>query len=623
MAQRKTRGVRGKRRTARTDVAGSQRRLAVGRILLVVALVLTGGKLIQLQGFQASALSEKSLQQRVTNEAIPAERGSIIDRSGNVLAFSSEARQLYANPRSLGENQDEEHRKDPSEPTGAEYKREIAAHIHRVLGARLSEEEVLNKLTSGRGFTYFGPLIDPGKARSITEEYPEIGAEYRATREYPAGAVGAHLVGAANWRSNEDVDEQKVRGLFGLEATLDEVLIGEDGARVSDTAMGSDLVIPGTERELKPATPGSDVELTIDSDLQYKLQQKLTDYVARAGAKGGSAVVLDAKTGGVYGLANDRTFDPGNSETWTTENLSNRAVTTPFEPGSVNKVITAAGAIEDGIVRPETVLQVPGKIEVADRVIRDAWPHGTVPLTFTGVLAKSSNVGTLMTAQKMGKDRFAELTAKFGLGQRTGIELGGESAGVVPARESWSGSTFANLPIGQGLSMTVLQMAGMYQAIANDGVRVPPRVVAAEIGPEGKRTPTPRPEGVRVVSSDTAKTVRNMLRAVVQDAPGQTGTGEDAALEGYQVAGKTGTAQQVDPDCGCYSNEKHWITFAGILPAGDPRFVVGIMLDAPSGGTPESSSAAPLFHEIASYLTQRYQIRLSDKPAPEQVLKVR
>lgn len=620
MARRGTRLVNGRRRTARTDVAGSSRRLAVGRMVLIIALVLTGGKLVQLQGFQANALSEESLKQRVTKDSIPADRGAIKDRSGNVLAFSSEARRLYANPKMLTEQQKEAHAKNPQdEPTAEEYKREIAEHVHQVLGPQLPAEEVYAALSSDKSFTYFGPVIDPGKARRITEEYSQIGAEYRATREYPAGAVGAHVVGTANWRS----DEEKVRGLFGMEAALDAVLAGKDGAKVSDTAMGSDVVIPGTERQLEPATPGSDVELTIDSDLQFTLQRQLNDYVTKAGAKGGSAVVLDAKTGEVYALANDHTFDPNNSETWTTENLSNPVVTTPFEPGSVNKVITAAGAIEDGIARPDTVMQVPGSIKVADRVVGDAWEHGTVPMTFTGVLGKSSNVGTLMTAQKLGENRFSELMRKFGLGQRTGIELAGESAGMVPARENWSGSTFANLPIGQGLSMTVLQMAGMYQAIANDGVRVPPRVVAAEIKPDGTRVPAPRPEGVEVVSPQAADTVKDMLRAVVQDAPQpQSGTGSDAALEGYQISGKTGTAQQIDPSCGCYSQSTYWITFAGMVPADDPRFVVGLMLDAPSSDAPEADSAAPLFHDVSSYLAQRYQIPLSKEPAPEQVLQL-
>lgn len=619
MVRGKVTRVTGIRRSARTDVAGSSRRLMVGRLLLILALVITGGQLIKLQGFEASALSEQSEKQRLTMSSIPAERGSIMDRSGNLLAFSNEARQLYANPRMLVQEQDKAHVRDPKQPPGEQYKREIAAYTHQIVGDRLPEQQVLDALNKDTRFTYFGPTIDPGQARLITKKYPQIGAEYRATREYPAGQVGANVIGSASWRK----DEGKVRGHFGLENSLDKLLAGKDGRKVADTAAGSNLVIPGTEREVEPATPGSNVALTIDSDLQFTVQQRLTDYVRKSGARSGSAVVLDSKTGEVFALANDKSFDPGNSDTWTNESLGNAAVSSPYEPGSVNKVITASGAIEDGLVKPDTVLQVPGNLRVADRVVGDAWQHSTIPLTFTGVLGKSSNVGTLMTAQRLGDNRFSDLVKRFGLGQRTGIELPGESAGSVPPRSQWSGSTFANLPIGQGLSMTVLQMADMYQAVANDGVRVPPRVISAEIRPDGTRIPKPPPPGIRVISEQTAKTVRDMLRAVVQDAPQQRGTGPDAALEGYQISGKTGTAQQPDPACGCYSQSKYWITFAGMVPAEQPRFVVGLMLDAPSSGTPEAHSAAPLFHDIASYLTRRYQIPLSKQPAPEQVLQIR
>ncbi|WP_242187846.1 peptidoglycan D,D-transpeptidase FtsI family protein [Saccharopolyspora soli] len=613
MARGSTRTIQG--RTARTNVAGSNRRLRVGRLLLVIALVLTGGKLIQVQGVEASDLSEKSQRQRIDSQRIPAERGSIVDRNENVLAFSSEARQLYANPRLLTQTFDEAHAKDPSKPTAVQYKQEIARFIPQVVHGKITEQEVLDALFKDVEFTYFGAEVDPSQARVINEKYPQIGAEYRATREYPAGDVGANIIGAANWR----MDEKRVQGQIGLEARLDPVLAGTDGVKVSDTAMGSNLVIPGTERELEPAVAGSDVQLTIDSDLQFMVQRELADYARKAGAKTASAVVLDAKTGEVYALANDKTFDPRGS--WA-ENTGNPAVTTPYEPGSVNKVITAAGAIENGVVKPDTVLQVPGSIKVADRTVEDAWPHATIPLTFTGVLGKSSNVGTLMVAQQLGEQRFYDLARRFGLGQRTDLGLGGESAGSLPPRESWSGSTFANLPIGQGLSMTVLQMAGMYQAIANDGVRMPPRIIAADIRPDGTRVERPRPEGVRVVSPEAAHTVRDMLRSVVQNAPQpQRGTGPQAALPGYQISGKTGTAQQINPECRCYSNSKYWITFAGIVPADNPRFVVGLVLDGPTSGTPEAASAAPLFHNIAAFLTQRYQIPLSKEQAPVQILQ--
>jgi len=606
------------RRSRRSGGVGTNRRLGVIHLALVVALVLVGGKLVLVQAVEADELSAASQKQRITTVAVPAERGSIVDRHGNVLAFSSEARQLYVQPRELTRKADEEHAKDPSKPDGQQYKREIARFVHQVLGDQLPEQQVLDALNKDTKFTYFGPVVDPTKAKVITDRYDQIGAEHRSTREYPAGTTAANIIGAANWRSAEG----KVRGLLGLESSLDRTLAGRDGEQISDTARGSNLVIPGTERQRKPAVPGSDVQLTLDSDLQFITQQKLSDYARRAGAQGGTAVVLDSKTGQVRAMADDKTFDPANSNTWTRQNLGDQAVTSPYEPGSVNKLITAAGAIQNGIARPDTPVDVPPKLQVADREIGDAWKHGDLRLTFTGVLAKSSNIGTLLTAQKLGPDKFDELVRKFGLGKRTGIGLPGESAGYVPDRKDWSGSTFANLPIGQGLSMTALQMTDMYQAIANNGLRIPPRIIQARINPDGTRVPEPAPKPVQVVDPKTAGTVRDMLRAVVQQDRHQHGTGPDAALDGYQVSGKTGTAQQPDPACGCYSHSKYWITFAGMVPAQDPRYVVGIMLDAPQGGTKEAKSAAPLFHDIASYLTQRYQVPLSPRPAPVQTLQL-
>ena len=234
-------------------------------------------------------------------------------------------------------------------------------------------------------------------------------------------------------------------------------------------------------------------------------------------------------------MSNDNTFDPsqdiGRQED---RQLGNPAVSSPFEPGSVNKIVTAASVIEFGLSNPDEVLQVPGSIDMGGVTVGDAWEHGVMPYTTTGVFGKSSNVGTLMLAQRVGPERYADMLAKFGLGQRTGVGLPGESAGLVPPIDQWSGSTFSNLPIGQGLSMTLLQMTGMYQAIANDGVRIPPRIIKATVAPDGTRTEEPRPEGVRVVSPQTAQTVRGMLRAVVQRDPmgTQQGTGSLAAVDG-------------------------------------------------------------------------------------------
>ncbi|MBE1480661.1 cell division protein FtsI (penicillin-binding protein 3) [Actinophytocola algeriensis] len=601
-------------------------RVVVVRFLLIAALVAAGLKLIQVQGFEAEALAAKAERQRMTEIDLPAHRGSILDRNGMELAFSVESRSLAFRPKAQREEIDTYNKnikdgKTKATPLNFDTEtQDMARFMAAKLGGAVSEGQLLGKLRQDSNFVYLVHNVQPAVARAIQDEYPSIIAEYRAEREYPGKTTAANIIGVANWRT-EDKDPKKhdLHGLAGLELLRDNDLAGTSGRQEAATEEGDDgVIIPGTERDVRPAVDGADLELTIDADLQYFLQQSLTDYVARSQARGASAVIMDAKTGEVYALANDKTFDPS-STGWDPDSMGNPAVSDMYEPGSVNKVVTALCAIDQNITSPLDVHQVRDHIRVADRTIRDAWDHGTMPFTTTGIFAKSSNVGTLMLAQECGPDKFSELLKKLGLGSRTGVGLAGESPGSVPPRGQWSGSTFGNLPIGQGLAMTVLQMAGMYQTVANDGVRVPPRIVSAQVTEDGKRIPEPKPKAVRVVDAKTARTVRDMFRAVVQDADTpNNGTGVPAALTGYQIAGKTGTAQQFDKEAGRYSQEKYWITFAGILPADDPRFVVGIMLDQPKyvGGPPEGKSAAPLFHDIASHLAQTYNIPLSKEQTP-------
>jgi cell division protein FtsI (penicillin-binding protein 3) len=614
----KRRASTGPRRLVRKPGGNHHVRVVSVRFLLIAALVAAGMKLIQVQGFEAEALAAKAEQQRTTAIDIPATRGSIVDRNGVQLAFSVESRMLAYQPNAM-----REYNKDNPDAQLDLDKRtaEIARAIHQKVGDRAPEAELLEKLRRPTPFVYLVDKVEPAVARDIQTLFPEVIAEYRATREYPGRSVASNLVGIANWRTDDpDPKKHNLHGLSGLESQRDNQLAGTPGRQVVDTEEGSQsVVIPGTERDLVPATDGSDVELTIDADLQYHVQQSLADYVGKSQAKNASAVVLDAHTGEVYAMANDKSFDPTGVGGLDLKTMGNPAVSTPYEPGSVNKIVTALCTIQEHISEPTDSHLVPDWISVADRTVHDAWSHPTMPFTTTGIFAKSSNVGTLQLAQECGPDRFSALLRDLGLGKRTGVGLPGESPGRVPPRGQWSGSTFGNLPIGQGLSMTVLQMAAMYQTIANDGVRVPPRIVRARITPDGKRIAEPKPDAVRVVGKDTARTVRDMLRAVVQDGDGlNNGTGPAAALTGYQISGKTGTAQQIDPVTKGYSRDKYWITFAGILPADSPRFVVGIMLDRPnySGGPQESRSAAPLFHDIASYLAQRYHIPLSEKASP-------
>ncbi len=595
------------RRPRRASPADDPRfRLRIGWVLLVALLIVSGTKLVLIQTVQSGELTTDSENQRASRIVIPAERGAISDKDGNLLAFSTESKALVTNPRLIN---------SVKGPGADAYKSQIADAVAVATGGDVAKaDELRAALATDRGYVVLSTKVDPGPARDLRTRFPEIAEEDREARQYPAGDLAATIIGAATWSA----DAQKLIGRIGLESADDDLLAGRDGFQIADTAEGSKTVIPGSTRSEQPAVSGSDVQLTIDSDLQFQLQRMLADYVGRSGAKSGSAVVLDTKTGEVRALADNTSFDPANLLSADPKTLGNQAVTTPFEPGSVNKVVTMAAALQNGVARPEDVLNVPGSIQVADRSVKDAWSHGLDRYTLTGVLAKSSNVGTLMTAQKVGPDAFSDMLSRMGIGQRTDVGLPGESAGSVPPRPTWSGSTFGNLPIGQGLSMTVLQMAGMYQAVANDGVRIPPRIVASTTGPDGVRVPTPRADPVTVMSPENAKTLRTMLTAVTQKAPKQTGTGPAAAVPGYEVAGKTGTAQQVDPACGCYSNSKYWITFAGMLPAQDPRFVVGIMLDGPRGGT----SAAGLFHQVATYLAQRDGIPVQVAPQPIQTLQL-
>ena len=581
-------------------------RFRYGRFAMFLILGIATVQLLWIQGIDAPALSAQSASQRTTTIVDPATRGSITDRDGKPIAFTMEAKALTFQPQRVRVELEEAKAKDPSAPEPDDRIDAIAAGVADALSGVVTEKDLIAKMTGSTSFEYLVRSVDPAVAASIAEEFPEVGLERQDIREYPGGALAANVVGATGWDGH---------GLLGLEDSMDPVLAGTDGSRTYDR--GSDgAVIPGSWRDQQPAIDGSTVELTLNSDIQYQVQQQVQQAKNLSGAKNASAVVLDAKTGQVLAMSNDGTFDPsiGVGNNPADAQMGNLAVSSPFEPGSVNKIVTAAAAIEDGLTRPDEVLQVPGSITMAGATVKDAWDHGVAPYTTTGVFGKSSNVGTLMLAQRVGEDRYADMLQKFGLGQRTEVGLPGESAGSVPARDQWSGGTFANLPIGQGLSMTLLQMTGMYQAIANDGVRIPPRIVSATVGRDGTRTETPQPEGVQVVSPETARTVRDMFRSVTQNDTGdQRGTGVQAGIEGYQVSGKTGTAQQVDPNCKCYSNSSYWITFAGIAPADDPRYVIGIMLDAPTRSADGSGgqSAAPLFHSIASWMLQRDAVPLS------------
>ncbi|HVV19016.1 MAG TPA: penicillin-binding protein 2 [Pseudonocardiaceae bacterium] len=613
-----------KPRRRRPVVGGNAKtRLVVGRLVMIAALVLAGLKLVDVQGFQRAELASKAERESVHQLTIAAQRGVITDRDGTELAFDLDVKALTARPRAMRQQWDDP--KVAATHKGITYDQHaqaIAAEMRRLIGSSLDEQQVLTQLRSNATFAYLDKDVTPSVAAQITSDFPDIGTEARTEREYPDGSVGANIIGMANW--DPSLPMPNLNGVLGLEHSMNDQLAGKPGREVTNTEQGNDsVVIPNSQRVLQAAVPGEDVQLTIDADVQYEVQQMLADAVARTGAKRGSAVVLDAHTGEVYALANDATFNPNDPSTITATNYGDPAISTPYEPGSVNKIVTMSAAIDEGLVTPTTVVDVPPLFQDGDHVIRDDWSHGVWKMTVTGIIAKSSNIGTDVLASRVGPKNYYDMLMKMGLGHKTGIGLPGESAGYVPPMNTWSASTFGNLPIGQGLSMTVVQMAGMYQTIANNGVRVPPRIIKSVTKPDGTVVPTQQPAGIRVISPQAAQSVRMMMRAITQKAHGyQSGTGYNAAVPGYQISGKTGTAQQVDPKCHCYSRSMNTTTFAGILSADNPRFVIGVMLDNPKNNLESAQTAAPLFHEIATYLAQRYNLPVSPSPAPYATLVV-
>lgn len=599
-------------------------------VVVVVALVLMA-RLVQVQLLQQDGLAHSASEQRTVQTPLYADRGAVTDRDGRDLAYTMKASMIVAFPNQLESYMADRYKIDKrteDNPDGAlppdEQLDEIVDELPDMLegdtGA-VKKEDLREALTSDSNYVRLVQNVDPDIAERIVARWPELSTENQDVRQYPNGAVGANIVGKYGW-----VGDGVEGGQYGLELSQDARLQGTNGSVTSD--VGNDAVIPGTVRDRHPAVNGDSYQLTLDTDAQAYIQQQVQQAKDKSGAESASAVVLDAKSAEVIAMATSDTINPmGDLDKQVDQGkeFTNRVVENAFEPGSVAKVMTAAAAIEEGKTTPDEVLQVPGSIEMSGVTVKDAWDHGVVPYTTTGVFGKSSNVGTLMLADRVGEDKFSEYLHNFGIGQASDLGLPSETAGYVPDLDQWSGGTFANLPIGQGMSMNLLQMTSIYQALANDGVRVTPSLISSVTSPDGTEIPQDDPEETRVVSPATARTVVDMFRAVNQTDPTgvQQGTAPAAGIEGYQTAGKTGTAQQIDPDTKAYSNSNYWITYAGIAPADDPRFVVGIMLDNPQRSSDGSGgqSAAPLFHDVGSWLLDHYNVPLSATEAPRLILE--
>ncbi|MDQ2838157.1 MAG: penicillin-binding protein 2 [Actinomycetota bacterium] len=553
----------------------TMRRLWTSVFFVGLLLVVVLGRLVWLQGMDAGGYALAASDEKREFVTLHAARGSIVDRNGVPLAYTADAKDILADPTMI-------HPEDR-----LTYATLLAPLVGKTVTA------VQQQLTSTSHYALLATALSPAVATQVEDlslngkPLPGIFSQATLQRLYPGQTTASNVVGLV---------QSDGTGAAGIEYSYDSLLRGTDGS-VSYEKDSVGNVNPAGPIKRKAAIDGGTVKLTIDQDLQYVVQKYLDQSVTESKARGGQVTILDRASGQVLAMASNGSFNPQDPSTIKPGKSLDPNVQQVFEPGSANKIVTMTAAVEKGLITPRTVLEVPDAIQTGGITVHDAWWHPVQKFTATGVLAESSNVGTLMIAQKVGKQTFDDYLKRFGLGQKTGIELPGESAGLLPALSDWSDATFGNLPIGQGVAMTSLQLASMYQAVANNGVRIPPRIVSSVTEPDGTASQTAQPAGIQVMSAATAKTVRTMLESVTLKG----GTGTRAAIPGYRVAGKTGTAQQPDPKTGQYSNSVYWDTFAGMAPADNPRFVVSIMIDNPAHGLEGGDVAAPLFHHIATY----------------------
>jgi cell division protein FtsI (penicillin-binding protein 3) len=538
----------------------ANRRIRLLLAVFVLAFAVTFVRAAWLQGVRASSFGRLAARQHSEEVVIPAARGTIYDRGGVQLAIGEQATTVYADPRQV---------RDP---------RNEAAVIAQTL--RLSQSAVYAELADRtRGFVYVARKADPAlAAKLVHKSLPGIGFYPEERRFYPQESLAAQVLGYAG------VDNH---GLAGLELSLDKRLAGRAGReRIVKDASGQaiDTIPSATERD------GEDVYLTLDHTIQSNAQAVLRQTVTRWHAKSATAIVLDPHSGAVRAMAVAPAFDANHyPETWRVLQR-NRAVTDTYEPGSTFKLVTVAGALSEGLVSPSTTFTLPYSIHVADRVIHDAEPRGTETLSVARILSQSSNVGAITLAEKLHQHRLAQWISRFGFGRRTGIDFPGESPGIALPEKDWSGSTIGNVPIGQGIAVTPIQMASAYAAIANRGIWVRPHLVN-HVGDGRSQAPTRR----RIVSRVVAAQLMAMLKNVVLD-----GTGTLAAVPGYQVAGKTGTAAKPDANGG-YSDTRYVASFVGVVPASRPRLVVLVSVDEPRGAIWGGVVAAPAFSEIAKF----------------------
>lgn len=563
---------------------GMRQRIAGVAVLFAVLFCGLALRAVQLTTVQADSLKRRADRQHHRNVPVTAMRGSIFDRDGEPLALSRESVSVYLRPKEF------------------QARPEVVRAVSRLL--ELPQDTILQRAAAAAPFVWLQRQVPLERWTAVEElRLRGIGSEPTRQRVYPHGALAGHVLGFTN------IDGQ---GLEGIERALDaELRGGVQALVVGHDAFGRQFILTEAGSAAPPA--GAHVELTIDAALQGVAEQELERAVRQFGARAGTLVALDPQTGEVLALANVPRFDPNRAGAARADQYRNRAVTDVYEPGSTFKAFLAAAALEENVVQPEERIGCEnGRYAVGRRTIRDAHPHGV--LSFSDVIAQSSNIGCAKIAERLGTERFGTFVRNLGFGMPTGVDLPGEMPGLLRPVDRWGRIHLVTTAFGQGIAVTPLQLTRAFAAIANGGDLMRPYVVRRIVGEDGTPRHVARPHlERRVMSRDTAAAVTEMLVAVTE-----RGTGKQARLAGFRVAGKTGTAQKVDPGTGRYHPRDRMSSFIGYVPADDPALVILVVIDTPRTATYGGVVAAPVFRAVAEYgLMRRGVLAPAEEPAPD------
>jgi cell division protein FtsI (penicillin-binding protein 3) len=550
--------------------------------MMAVIMFLFGLRLVQVQALQANNYRERAVNEMEKVKTLQAPRGDITDINGVPFARSVAATSIVVDQTQI---------LNPAK---------VAAFVAPILN--MSVSDVQTALTGKRKWNMVAQNAKPAtwlKLTSAIDQYnsqfpgmsPEriIGffPERSYIREYPSGSLIASLIGFVN---------RDGIGATGLESSMNSTISGKQGKY--SYANGYKAEIPGSQSEIIPARAGTSIRLTVDRDIQWVAAKAIADVVKSTRALSGTVIVMDPKTGQILAHATAPTFDPNNTSKVALVAMRNPSVQDVYEPGSTGKVMTLAAALEEKKITPETVLTIPYALKRSVKVFHDHEPHPTQRLTTAGVLAVSSNTGSIKIGEMLSNDTLYDYLTKFGIGTKTGSGLPGESRGILPKVADWSGTTAPTVAFGQGYSLTAMQATSVFATIANGGVRVSPTVIAGSSDASGNYTPSATRESVRVISADTAAKMRLMMESVVS----ANGTAPSAAIPGYRVAGKTGTAQRIDDTCGCYRG--YTASFIGFAPADNPAYVISVTIQDPKGMHWGGYLGGPVFKKVMSFVLQ-------------------